>query len=230
MQNAVNAKHPLDVELATPKELRDALVFNLQNSDHVVATQRAKFLSFWIDRAKQLSSEEKNLKRSMEPHVAETVSGKRILLLKEMLQATGFPDLDVIDELLSGSHLTGQVPTTGMLPGKFVPALLTVQELQKHAEMVRPKLDNDRAGSGDPEIDAAVWTKTLDEVSKGWLEGPLSSAQVPPDQPISRRFGFLQKKGKIRLIDDYTESGVNKCVTSVESPVMEILTPCENTL
>lgn len=85
LQIAVGAKHPLDVELAVPRELRDALVFNLQNSDHAVAIHRAKFLAHWIDRAKQLASEEKNLKDSMEPHVAETVSGKRILLFKKML-------------------------------------------------------------------------------------------------------------------------------------------------
>ena len=220
LQKAVDAKHPLDVELAIPKELRDALLFNLQNSDHVVASHRAKFLSHWIDRAKQLSNEEKALKQSMEANVAEAVSSKRILLFKEMLCATGFPDIDVVDELILGSDLTGQVPTTGMLPGKFVPALLTVQELQKHSVMVRPKLDNDKTGSGDPDIDSTVWHKTLDEVAKGWLEGPLSPERVPHDQPISRRFGLLQKKGKVRLIDDYTESGVNKCVTSVESPVL----------
>lgn len=40
--------------------------------------------------------------------------------------------------------------------------------------------------------------------------------------PISRRFG-LQQRRKIRLIDDYTESGVNTCVTSVESPVLHTI-------
>lgn len=128
--------------------------------------------------------------------------------------------MDIIDELYLGSDLIGQVPATGMLPGKFVPALSTVSELQKHATMVRPKLDSDSMGSGDSDIDTAVWSKTLEEVSKGWLEGPLSADQVPPDQPISRRFGLLQKRGKIRLIDDYTESGANKSVTSVVSPVL----------
>ena len=41
--------------------------------------------------------------------------------------------------------------------------------------------------------------------------------------PISRRFGLRQKKGKVRLIDDFSESGVNKCVTSVESPVLHTI-------
>lgn len=197
LKNAVQVKHPLDVELAVPRELRDAQAFNLQNSDHEVAAHRAKFWAKWVNRAKQLAADEKALKESMEPHVSEAVAGKRILLFKEMLVSTGFPDLDVIDELRFGSDLTGQVPATGMLPGKFVPALSTVAELQKHAAMVRQMLDCESMVSGDPDIDAAVWTKTL-ENSKGWLEGPLQSDQVPSDQPISRRFGLFKKRGQIR--------------------------------
>ena len=53
--------------------------------------------------------------------------------------------------------------------------------------------------------------------------GPSQKCEVPDDQPISRRFGLQQKRGKIRLVDDYTESGVNTCVTSVESPVLHTI-------
>ena len=48
----------------------------------------------------------------------------------------------------------------------------------------------------------------------------LNSDKVPKDAPITRRFGLLQKKGKVRLIDDYTASGVNGCVTTHESPIL----------
>ena len=58
---------------------------------------------------------------------------------------------------------------------------------------------------------------------KGWLSGPLQQCEVPDSHPISRRFGLLQKKGKMRLIDDYTESGVNTCVTTVEAPVLHTI-------
>ena len=68
-----------------------------------------------------------------------------------------------------------------------------------------------------------VWRKTLEEVDKGWLQGPLPRCSVPGDQPICRRFGLLQKKDKVRLIDDFSESGVNSTVTSVESPVLHTI-------
>ena len=84
-------------------------------------------------------------------------------------------------------------------------------------------LANESLSSGDPQIDDVVWQKTMEEVDRGWLLGPLPPGEVPANQPISRRFGLKQKRGKIRLIDDYTESGVNTCVTSVESPVLHTI-------
>ena len=80
-------------------------------------------------------------------------------------------------------------------------------------------MDAENQGSGDAKIDAEVWKKTLEEVDKGWLQGPLQRCNVLGDHPnpILKHFGFLQKRGKVRLIDDYTESGVNSFVTSVRS-------------
>ena len=119
--------------------------------------------------------------------------------------------------------MTGNVAETGMLPGSFSPALSTVEELQANAARIRPKINLETAGSGDSHIDSEVWTKTLEEVEKGWLVGPLQQCEVPDSHPISRRFGLLQTKGRVRLIDDYTESGVNTCVTTVDAPVLHTI-------
>ena len=206
VEEAAKAGHPLDPEVAMPRELKDALIENVHAADHVIAAQRANFLSHWTCRAKELSMEEAQLKKQM-----------------EMLESTGFPDKGVSEELQCGSNLVGEVPTTFMLPGKFVPALATTDELHRHAERMRPSVATDTAGSGDPEIDQIVWEKTMVEVSKGWLSGPLNEADVPPSEPISRRFGLRQKGGKVRLIDDFSASGVNKCVTVVETPVLHTI-------
>ena len=55
----------------------------------------------------------------MQCDVAQAVKDKRILLFKEMLEASGFPDLGVVDELKLGSDLIGDVPVTHMLPSQF---------------------------------------------------------------------------------------------------------------
>ncbi|CAK9028471.1 unnamed protein product [Durusdinium trenchii] len=158
-----------------------------------------RFIAKWTREAANLAKEEEELKR-------------------KMLEETGFADLGAVDELQLGADLTGEVPKTRLLPPKFVPALLTPDSLA-----MRAKLDRDRVlqvpGSGDSEIDQEVYDKTIDEVRCGWLRGPLAPEQVPAEAPISKRFG-LRQKHKIRLIDNFSESGVNDCVTVCESPVL----------
>ena len=46
----------------------------------------------------------------MHQDVAHDVKDQRIWLFGEMLTATGFPDLGVVDELRFGSDLTGDNP------------------------------------------------------------------------------------------------------------------------
>ena len=223
VKEAIRAKHPLDVALAVPEQLREAVQYNLNTAEHDITLHRARYLATWLRRARELSADEKDLKASMDPEVAAAVSNKRILVFEEMLNACDFPDMSVVEELKVGACLTGSIPPTNMLPGKFTPALATTTEVQDNAARIRPKLDQESTGSGDDHVDQVVWSKTLEEVESGWLKGPLQKCDVPVNQPISRRFGLAQKKGKIRLIDDYTESGVNTCVTAVESPVLHTI-------
>ena len=41
----MKAEHPMDPLLAVPKELRDAISYNLLSPDYVIASERARFLS-----------------------------------------------------------------------------------------------------------------------------------------------------------------------------------------
>lgn len=125
-----------------------------------------------------------------------------------MLKHYGYPDLGVVEELKAGASLTGDVTETGMLPFKFTPALLTDDALRVHSALRREQILAEPRGSGDPEVDKAVWDQTLVEKEQGWLRGPIPLENVPSNSPISRRFG-LRQKHKIRLIDDFSESSVN---------------------
>lgn len=136
-----------------------------------------------------------------------------------MLKHYGYPDLGVVEELKAGASLTGDVTETGMLPFKFTPALLTDDALRVHSALRREQILAEPRGSGDPEVDKAVWDQTLVEKEQGWLRGPIPLENVPSNSPISRRFG-LRQKHKIRLIDDFSESSVNATVSVFESPVL----------
>ena len=72
------------------------------------------------------------------------------------------------------------------------------------------------SSSGDNGIDEAVWSQTLEEVRTGWII-PVELEDIPVTSPISRRFALVQKD-KIRLIDDFSASGLNSCVTVSETP------------
>eukprot|EP00971_Amphidinium_carterae_P346456 6487915-Amphidinium_carterae.1 len=60
-----------------------------------------------------------------------------------------------------------------------------------------------------------VWEQTVREVGMGWLSGPFTFDQVSDELKgnfiLSRRFGIEQGAvKKLRLIDDLSESGVNR--------------------
>lgn len=107
-----------------------------------------------------------------------------------------------------------------MLPKKYTPALSTEEMLLERGRRTRQAALDDCCSSNDHKLDQTVWNKTLEEVSNGWLLGPYDPSTIPSDAPLSRRFGLEQRQGKVRLIDDFTESGVNSCVSTCESPML----------
>lgn len=123
------------------------------------------------------------------------------------------------DELQHGVDLTGSVLVTGMLPGKFTPAVLSGEALALRSSSTHARDANSACSSGDVDIDVGVWNQNQEEVAAGWLEGPLSSDDVDPSEPISRRFGIRQGS-KTRPIDNFSVSGVNSAASSCESPML----------
>ena len=217
VHQAKTLQHPLKVLLAIPKVLKESVDRNLQTDFVALAKRRLKFVLHWNARAKQLQAEEAALRSSMDKLVAEVTRSKRICLFSEMLASAHYPDMGVIDELKEGVDLVGDVPETHMLPKKFTPALLTREGLDAQSAMMRKGRRELASSSGHQSLDNEVWRQTLKEVEAGWLDGPVSLESIPITSPISRRFGLVQKD-KTRLIDDFSASGVNACVSVYETP------------
>ena len=211
--------HPLAVERVLPEVLKEA-VHTHQTLDALnLAKLRLREAYKWNVLAKQLQGEEDDLKASMDPEVRSAVAGKRIVLFEKMLEASEFPDKGVSQELRLGANLVGEVPTTGVLPGKFVPATMTQDALEVQARLLKERGGFVMDSSGDKNTDEQVWLQTMEEVGNGWLQGPMEFEQVPLEAPITRRFG-LSQKDKLRLIDDFSESNINSAVSVFESPVL----------
>ena len=98
----------------------------------------------------------------------------------------------VLDELLEGTKLIG--------------------ETDRECESICAKVKD-----APSETDDAVWSKTLEEVERGWLLGPFDPHQFPSHYPLSRRFGVVQGE-KTRCVDDFSRSHVDSCVQVTEAP------------
>ena len=69
-----------------------------------------------LSRIAELKSGEQKLKASMDLDVAPILKQKNIVLWQQMLNATSYPDTDVVQELRDGTDLVGPVPLTGLGP------------------------------------------------------------------------------------------------------------------
>jgi hypothetical protein len=99
----------------------------------------------------------------------------------------------------------------------FGPASVGLDELRDIACRERNGLAAQFTGLGDGDIGDQVWQKTLQEFETGALVGPIPLDQVPPEYPLSRRFG-IRRGARVRCIDDFSRSSVNSSVQSCESP------------
>ena len=216
---AVQRGHPKAFNKLVPKFLKDAIINNFGSKLSLgeLASSRAQWFARWTRRAKELSREEASFKADLPEHVRRILCPKRLLLWKEILRELGYGDMEVFDEISSGTHLVGEVPARGVFEKKFKSADLTVDQLASLGQSDRRKNFHRCASSGDPEIDKTVYEKTLEEVSMGWAKGPIKYDELPAGAVLSRRFG-LRQPGKVRLIDDLTGSKVNNTVQTSESP------------
>ncbi|CAK9024126.1 Uncharacterized protein SCF082_LOCUS16483, partial [Durusdinium trenchii] len=205
VEQAAKHGHPAKLDAMLPSALRQAIVRFQQSTPGQRCTARAKKLSFWCSRARELVQPEREFKEAMPPSVKKVLAGKRILLWKEMLESVDYPDMGVVNEFAAGSMLTGETETTGLWPAKFVPAQMTESDLFELSARDRPALSSKSLAGMDDEVALTVWEQTLQEVDDGVLEGPMPLHTVPDHLPLSRRFGVKQGS-KIRNIDDFSQN------------------------
>ena len=215
VERAVEVGHPGGKEARLPSVLSEAIRFLAENSERRVAEVRLAELKRWLSRAKELSVAEAELHQSLPDSVKGILAPKRLLLWKEMMAHYQYPDCRVFDEVIEGISLSGTATHVNCFESCFKPAKITEDELAATAPASRKCLLASVRSSGDSFIDEEVFAKTQDEVACGWLVGPIDPTELPSNAVISRRFGIKQGSGeklKVRLIDDFSASGVNSTV------------------
>ena len=217
VMQAISKGHPRAFGSLLPDTLQDAVDQNCALSSLELAELRTRWFQKWVTRAKSLSTQESNFKSSLAPHLQHILQPKRLLLLKEIVEAEGYPDPGVFDEVSFGTELTGCVPLTGVFDPAFKPALMTRDELVEQAVASNKAIYRSVRSSGDDEVDTTVFQKTLEERDAGWLRGPIPFHELTHGCVLSRRFG-LKQPNKIRLIDDLSKSNINSTVQTPEAP------------
>ena len=215
ISRAVVAGHPVGKEARLPHVLREAVDFVVNHSARQVAEHRLGVLKHWLARARELSNKEAQLHTTLPEAMRGILAPKRLLLWREMLLHYGYPDSEVFGEVIEGVCLSGKAPHVASFEPCFKPAKITEAELASTARSARVGMLASIRSSGDDFIDSEVFSKTQEELACGWLDGPFEASELPEDAVVSRRFGIKQGSGeklKVRLIDDFSASGVNSTV------------------
>ena len=107
MNKAVYAGHPRFIAIHLPDAVKSVLDQNFAGDEYQLAKECASFLWKWSNRAKELASAEKQLHESLPEHLRHLLRGKRLLLLKEVLEDLQYPDPKLFDEIIQGFTLHG---------------------------------------------------------------------------------------------------------------------------
>ena len=202
--------HPAHLYQALSDSMLQAIHANVKMKPVDIVEHRAKWLRKWMSRAVELKGSEEELHAKMPAERKLILARKRILLLREILEAEGYPDISVCDDLAEGFPLVGLCGESKALPPDFQPATLSIPDLEASSGRGNKSILHSTKGSGDPLVDSELWHKTLEEEKRGWLR---RLEKIPNDGGrISRRFAVVQSS-KVRPIDNYSESQVNDAAT-----------------
>ena len=219
---AVDLGHPKSFLKALPTELQDVVYKLASMQDAEVVATRARWFSKWVKRAEALRHEEFSFHKKIDDAGQKVVAAKRILLFKEMLHDAGYYDAGIADVLDKGVPIIGPVQESGHFPKAFKPALISTSLLQEKSNDISSAILAGTVSSGSQECDEFVYSETIKEVCKGWLQGPIQKSELEAGFSVSRRFGLWQKT-KYRCIDDFSGSLVNATCSIYESPLLHTI-------
>ena len=228
VEEAVKVSHPKSLGSRLPEPLVRAVKAHVDMEAYELDRVRRDWAKRWVHESSLLEKEERADRAKLSPNSAAVIlKQKRLVVWERMLSEVHYPDVALVQQSREGFSLAGSVEATGLFEAAFSPASMTVDELDQKAAMTREAIFASTSSSGDDYIDGQVWSKTLEECSKGWLDGPLGYDLNTLDKnvSVSRRFGIIQGeddegKPKVRPIDDFSESLINSTVSTSEKVLL----------
>ena len=220
VKEAVLVGHPFSTFSGLPSEVRLACECVASASPVDVINNRCSKLGEWLRLSKSFQVEEEALKTSMPECRRKILESKKLRLMRYIIESEGYDDSALADDVSCGFALVGEVPQSHVLPKKLLPATLSRQDLKCNSKRSNDALRFMTRSCGDKELDERLWDKTMLEVERGWLLGPLPWDNLKEETTLSRRFP-LEQSGKVRPIDDLSQSQINSTVTCYEQATVD---------
>ena len=208
LAKATEMGHPANFCKRIPDDIQHAIDFQAANSFSMVSEYRLNWCKTWLKRAAQLDKSEKKDAAMRHPSTAK----KRLNLTRELLESLQYEDIGVLDILEHGSPLAGEIEAASVFQPGYRPCVTTLGQLESDAYKRNKLVMSMTKSSGSEELDMAVLSETMEEITKGWADGPWPIESLEEGATVSRRFR-LQQGDKVRMIDDYSISGVNDSCT-----------------
>ena len=212
VEQAEQLAHPFDEDSPLDEPILRTMFGNLARGPQAVERHRKGTIAHYERRARSLEPQEAALKDKMDTLVREVVGDKKIFLFREVLHDVGHPDVDLAADVGAGFPLLGDLGMSSVSKESDWPAPLSTKEPMTGASWAQESCRASCRSSGVRETDVAVFEGTMEEVKRRWLQGPPTEEQITdllgPCWVPSRRFGLVQGS-KLRLVDDFSEHGVN---------------------
>ena len=181
---------------------------------------QARTLKSIIDRAKELTPEEKKRKLNSDPVTRKINDKKRLVLMEELLRSVNHPDMDIVDDLGSGFMLTGWLKPSGVFPKMVVPPHMSRETLNKSARVFNNATIDRCKRNCDPGTNAELVQITLSELEREWITEEVEISTLDEEAILSPRF-LIHQGEKSRAIDDLTFSHINSTIGSSERILLQ---------
>ena len=127
---------------------KPAIFRSLSQGRDIVAKRQEDFSRQLRKKAVDFEERERALHQSFPPPVARIYRCKRFLLLQWVLKLLGWPDNQLVQHLVEGVRLLGELPVSGAFPCERTTPIQIVDELVRQANMAQCSALGDRPARG----------------------------------------------------------------------------------
>ena len=153
VNEALQLPHPMDSYNPLQEATLEAIKANLTTEARLLVLKQKIALTKMEILAKQLEQDEAALHRSKPKWMQKILEGKRILLLKHMLERHQYDDMGVVDLVSEGTHLVGAAPKPDCFEARVKLAKLSAAALRDAAPDLRAALlANPRSSNKDEAV------------------------------------------------------------------------------